>query len=436
MTEAHPEGSDAPGPRTLSWWARAQRVLPGGVNSPVRAHQAVGGVPVIVERGEGPWVIDVDGRRRLDLVQSYGAVLLGHAHPRVTAALAGAAAAGTTFGATTPGEVRLAEAICAAVPGVEQVRLVSSGTEATMSAVRLARGVTGRDRVVKFDGCYHGHADALLAGGGSGVATLGLPGSAGVPAVAVAETLVVPYNQVPELDERVACVIVEPVAANMGLVPPEPGFLAGLREACDEVGALLIFDEVISGFRLGLGGASATSGVRPDLWCFGKVIGGGLPIGAFGGRRDLMAALAPLGPVYQAGTLSGNPLATAAGLAVLEAVTPEDYQALTTRVARAAQAIQAAFAEAGVPAQVPVVGPLLSVFFTDQPVRDAAGARGASARRYRRLFHELDRHGVLVPPSPFETWFPGMAHDDDALAMLVEAVRRAAPALREEPAGE
>ena len=307
-----------PAPATnAEWFARARRVIPGGVDSPVRSFASVGGTPYTVVSGEGAYVIDAEGTRYLDLVQSYGAVLLGHAHPVVTAAVAAAAARGTTFGAPTPGEVLLAEAICDRVPGCEQVRLVSSGTEAAMSAVRLARGVTGRDRVVKFDGCYHGHSDGLLAGGGSGVAMLGLPGSAGVSAGAVADTEVVPYNVVPELDERVACVIVEPVAANMNLVAPAPGFLEGLRAACDAAGALLIFDEVITGFRLGPAGATGWSGVTPDLWCFGKVIGGGLPVGAFGGRRDLMAALAPAGPVYQAGTLSGNPLATAAGLAVL-----------------------------------------------------------------------------------------------------------------------
>ncbi len=317
-----PEASNA------DWFTRARRVIPGGVDSPVRSFSAVGGVPYTVVSGEGPYVVDADGRRYIDLVQSYGAVLLGHAHPLVTEAVTAAAARGTTYGAPTEGEVLLAEAICARVAGCEQVRFVSSGTEAAMSAVRLARGVTGRDRVVKFDGCYHGHSDGLLAGGGSGVAMLGLPGSAGVSAGAVADTVVAPYNVVPAVDERVACVIVEPVAANMNLVPPAPGFLEGLRAACDASGALLIFDEVISGFRLGPGGATALSGVRPDLWCFGKVIGGGLPVGAFGGRRELMAALAPEGPVYQAGTLSGNPLATAAGLAVLGHVGAADYDAL------------------------------------------------------------------------------------------------------------
>ena len=278
------------------------------------------------------------------MVQSYGAVLLGHAHPVVTGAITTAAARGTTFGAPTPGEVLLAEAICARVPGCEQVRLVSSGTEAAMSAVRLARGATGRDRVIKFDGCYHGHSDGLLAGGGSGVAMLGLPGSVGVSAGAVADTEVVPYNVVPAVDERVACVIVEPVAANMNLVAPAPGFLEGLRAACTAAGALLIFDEVISGFRLGPAGATGWSGVTPDLWCFGKVIGGGLPVGAFGRSRELMAELAPGGPVYQAGTLSGNPLATAAGLAVLDAVEPADYEALTARVALFAKGLESAVA--------------------------------------------------------------------------------------------
>ena len=363
------------------WFERARRVIPGGVDSPVRSFAAVGGTPYTVVTGEGPYVVDAEGTRYIDLVQSYGAVLLGHAHPAVTAAVTEAATRGTTFGAPTPGEVLLAEAICARVPGCEQVRLVSSGTEAAMSAVRLARGATGRDRVVKFDGCYHGHSDALLAGGGSGVAMLGLPGSAGVSAGAVAETEVVPYNVVPALDERVACVIVEPVAANMNLVAPTPGFLEGLRAACDAAGALLIFDEVITGFRLGPAGATGWSRVTPDLWCFGKVIGGGLPVGAFGGTRALLEELAPAGPVYQAGTLSGNPLATAAGLAVLEHVAPADYEG-----ARA------------------VVGD---------------GVYGA-------LFHAMLGRGVALAPGPYEVLFPGMAHDDAVLGRVVEAAGDAA----------
>ncbi|HTZ09136.1 MAG TPA: glutamate-1-semialdehyde 2,1-aminomutase [Acidimicrobiales bacterium] len=410
-----------------AWHERARRVIPGGVDSPVRSFAAVGGRPFTVARGRGPWVWDVEGRRYLDLVQSYGAVILGHAHPAVTAAVEGAAARGTTFGAPTEGEVLLAEAVCARVAGCDQVRLVSSGTEAAMSVLRVARGYTGRARVVKFDGCYHGHADLLLAGGGSGVATLGLPGSAGVPPAAVADTVVVPYNVVPELDERVACVIVEPVAANMGLVPPAPGFLAGLRAACDAAGALLVFDEVITGFRLGPGGASAWSGVTPDLWCFGKVMGGGLPLGAFGGRRDVLGVLAPDGPVYQAGTLSGNPLATAAGLAVLEALSPADYEVLATRAGRLGHDLVTALAEAGVPARAPVVGPLVGLFFGEDPVTDYASARASVQRGlYPPFFAAMLERGVALAPGPYEVLFPGLAHGEAELDAVAEAAAGAA----------
>ena len=415
------------------WFARAGRVIPGGVDSPVRSFVSVGGTPYTVVSGDGPYVTDAEGTRYIDLVQSYGAVLLGHAHPVVTSAVAAAAARGTTFGAPTPGEVLLAEAICARMPGCEQVRLVSSGTEAAMSAVRLARGVTGRDRVVKFDGCYHGHSDGLLAGGGSGVATLGLPGSAGVSAGAVADTEVVPYNVVPELDERVACVIVEPVAANMNLVAPAPGFLEGLRAACDEAGALLIFDEVITGFRLGPDGASGWSGVRPDLWCFGKVIGGGLPVGAFGGPRDLLRELAPGGPVYQAGTLSGNPLATAAGLAVLGAVGPADYEALSARVAVFAKELESAIASGGLSVATPVVGPLVGLFLAPAsdgplvPPTDYVTSRALAGNGvYPRFFHAMLRRGVALAPGPYEVLFPGLAHDDAVLGRVVEAAAGAA----------
>ena len=410
-----------------AWFDRACQVIPGGVDSPVRSFSAVGGTPYTVVRGEGPYVWDAEGRRYVDLVQSYGAVLLGHAHPAVTGALAEAAAAGTTFGAPTPGEVLLAELVTGAVEGCEQVRFVSSGTEAAMSALRLARGCTGRDRVVKFDGCYHGHGDALLAGAGSGAATLGLPGSAGVPAGAVADTLVVPYNVVPELDERVACVVVEPVAANMGLVAPVPGFLEGLRRACDEAGALLVFDEVITGFRLGPGGAAARYGVRPDLWCFGKVIGGGLPVGAFGGRRELMAVLAPEGPVYQAGTLSGNPLATAAGRAVLSSVGPADYEALAGRARRFGEALAGAVGAAGLAVQVPVVGPLVGIFFAEAEVGDYAAARtSASSGRYAAFFTAMLERGVALAPGPYEVLFPGMAHDEAVLDEVVAVAAEAA----------
>ncbi len=411
------------------WFARARRVIPGGVDSPVRSFAAVGGTPYTVVRGEGPYVWDAEGRRYVDLVQSYGAVILGHGHRAVTAALSEAIVAGTTFGAPTPGEVLLAEALTAAVAGCEQVRLVSSGTEAAMSALRVARGYTGRDRIVKFDGCYHGHADALLAGGGSGLSTLGLPGSAGVPAAAVAHTLVVPYNVVPELDDQVACVVVEPVAANMGLVPPAPGFLQGLRRACDEAGALLVFDEVITGFRVGSGGASAAYDVTPDLWCFGKVIGGGLPMGAFGGRRDVLAVLAPTGPVYQAGTLSGNPLATAAGRAVLEHLAPGDYLALAERAARFALRLADAIGGAGLPVRVPVLGPLVGLFLSEHEVTDYASARVAvSEGRYPAFFSAMLERGVALAPGPYEVLFPGLAHSDEVLDTVVDVAAEAAAA--------
>ncbi len=412
---------------------RSTRAIPGGVNSSIRAFKAVGGSPYVVARAEGPFVYDVEGREYVDLVQSYGAVILGHAHPAVTAAISTAAAGGTSYGAPTPREMKLAEAIRERVPSCERVRLMNSGTEATSTAVRLARGVTGRDRIVIFHGNFHGATDALLAAGGSGVATLGLPGTAGVPASAVANTLVVPYNRVPELDERVAAVFVEPVAANMGVVAPTPEFLEGLRAECDRVGALLVFDEVITGFRLGAGGAQGVYGVRPDLTTFGKVIGGGLPIGAVGGRRDLMEHLSPLGKVFHAGTLAGNPLATAAGLAALGELSDDVYAELRHRAARLSVALTRACRAAELPAHFPVVGTLVGMYFgeglagtgRDVPV-DFADATTTDEALYARFFHAMLREGVALAPGAYEALFVGLGHTDAVLDRIEDAAGRAA----------
>jgi glutamate-1-semialdehyde 2,1-aminomutase len=413
------------------WFTRASVVIPGGVDSPVRSFSSVGGVPYTVVEGNGPYVVDVEGRRYIDLVQSYGASLLGHAHPMVVEAITEAARHGSTFGAPTKGEVLLAEAITSRVPGLEQVRFVSSGTEAVMSAVRVARGATGRSKILKFDGCYHGHADHLLVAGGSGVAELGLPGSAGVPPEAVADTIVAPYNVVPTLDESFACVLVEPVAANMNLVAPAPGFLEGLRTECDRVGALLLFDEVITGFRLAQGGAAEYFGVIPDLWCFGKVIGGGLPVGAFGGKADLLTVLAPQGPVYQAGTLSGNPLATAAGRSVLESLTPASYVELTERAQGFGRDLEAAIQSGGLRARVVSVGPLLGLYVGsgEHPLEAPTNYVEAKAiidqGIYPSFFHALLRRGVAMAPGAYEILFVSLSHTD---AILAEAVVMAAAA--------
>ena len=405
---------------------RACDVIPGGVDSPVRAFGKVGGTPYFVARGEGAYVWDAAGKRYTDYVQSWGASILGHAHHHVVEAVKRAAADGTSFGAPTEREVLLAEAIRERMPSCERVRLVNSGTEAAMTAVRVARGFTGRDRVVVFDGCYHGHSDTLLAAGGSGLATLGLPASAGVPRAAVADTVVVPYNVVPEVRDDVACVIVEPVAANMGLVPPAPGFLDGLRQACDGAGALLVFDEVITGFRVERGGAQARFGVTPDLTCLGKVIGGGLPLAAFGGRADVMSVLAPEGPVYQAGTLSGNPLATAAGLAVLELLDDAAYAQLSGRAAQLAGWLTDVITQAGLAVQVPVVGPLMGLFFAEDAPHDYESARAADGARYARFFHQMLDRGVALAPSPFEALFPSLAHTKDELERTADLAAAAA----------
>jgi glutamate-1-semialdehyde 2,1-aminomutase len=378
----------------------------------------------------GAYVEDVDGKRYLDFVQSYGASLLGHAHPSVVEVLRHAVGEGTTFGAPTPGEVLLAELMTSRVAGLEQVRLVSSGTEAVMSAVRLARGATHRDKVVKFDGCYHGHSDALLVAGGSGVAQMGLPGSAGVTAGAVGDTIVAPYNVVPTLDETVAAVLVEPVAANMNLVAPSEGFLRGLRAECDRVGALLIFDEVITGFRLAFAGAEEYFGVTPDLWCFGKVIGGGLPVGAFGGSRNILSSLAPLGPVYQAGTLSGNPLATAAGTKVLELVTPRDYVELTSRVQRFSTRLVEAINASGLHALAPSEGPLVGLYLSreafDAPKNFDEAKVLCENGLYRTFFHAMLERGVALAPGAYEIMFVSLAHSDADLEYCVEMAGEAA----------
>ena len=413
-----------------SLFERGQAVIPGGVNSPVRAFGSVGGTPYFVERAEGPFIYDVEGKRYIDYVQSYGPGILGHAHPAILAAINDAASRGTSYGAPTENEVRIAEEMCDRVTGMEMVRLVSSGTEATMSAIRLARGTTGRDKIVKFAGNYHGHSDSLLVAGGSGVAQQGLKGSEGVTAGAIADTIVAPYNVVPELDESVAVVCVEPVAANMGLVAPAPGFLEGLRAECDRVGALLLFDEVITGFRLCRGGSAEWYGVQPDIWCFGKVIGGGLPMGAFGANREIMGNLAPLGGVYQAGTLSGNPLATAAGLAALSHLTPDAYAQLTATATRLQEGMLAAFAAAGVSAVMPRVGPLLGLFFTDTEPHDFDSAKVAADNGvYPRLFHGMLDRGIALAPGAYEALFPSLAHSDAEIDATISAVAEVAATL-------
>jgi glutamate-1-semialdehyde 2,1-aminomutase len=419
--------------RSAALLRRARRRIPGGVNSPVRAYGAVGGAPPFVASGRGAWVTDEDGNRYVDYVGSWGPLILGHAHPAVLRAVRAAAAKGTSFGAPTRLEVELAERVCEALPSVEMVRFVSSGTEATMSALRLARAATGRPRVLKFDGCYHGHVDSLLVAAGSGVATLGIAGSPGVPPAFVELTVQAPYNDLEAVraafercGAEIACVVVEPVAGNMGCVPPEPGFLEGLRALCDRHGALLVFDEVMTGFRVAFGGAQARYGVRPDLTCLGKVVGGGLPAAAYGGRRDLMRQVAPDGPVYQAGTLSGNPLAMAAGLATLERLRARGtYEALEARSRAVAEGFAALAAEAGVELATAAVGGMFGFFFHPGPVRSFDDAKKSNLARFRRFFAAMLEGGVYLAPSAYEAGFVSLAHGRRELAATLEAARRA-----------
>jgi len=419
--------------RSEALFDRACQLLPGGVNSPVRAFKAVGGSPIFIDHAKGARVFDVDGHGYIDYLGSWGPMILGHAHPSVVEAIRQAAERGTSYGAPCPAEVELAERVVRAMPSIERVRFVSSGTEATMSALRLARGFTGRDKIVKFEGCYHGHADALLAAAGSGVATLAIPGSPGVPAGTVADTLLAPYNDGPAVsalfdrhDREIAAVIVEPIAGNMGCVAPQPGFLAHLRSLTHSAGALLIFDEVITGFRLGFGGAQGLLGITPDLTCLGKILGGGLPVGAYGGRADVMAQVAPEGPIYQAGTLSGNPLAMAAGCAMLDLLVGEEvYGPIEALAARLESGLRQAGASARMPLCLNRVGSMLTPFFCAGPVVDFATARASDTTRYARFFHAMLRRGVYFPPAQFEVAFVSAAHSQADIDTTLAAAREA-----------
>jgi len=420
--------------RSHDLFAAARRHIPGGVNSPVRAFRSVGGDPIFFERAAGPYLFDADGNRYLDYVGSWGPMILGHAHPQVLKAVTKRLRKGLSFGAPTEPETRMADRLCALIPSMDLVRMVSSGTEATMSAIRLARGHTGRDKLVKFEGCYHGHSDSLLVKAGSGALTLGEPRSPGVPAALAELTVTLDYNDLDQvrdtfarIGEEIACIIVEPVAGNMGCIPPEPGFLEGLRALCDRYGGLLIFDEVMTGFRVALGGAQARYGVTPDLTTLGKIIGGGMPVGAFGGRRDIMEKLSPSGPVYQAGTLSGNPVAMAAGLETLELTgKPGFYQDLEAKTERLVTGLEARAAAAGVPLTTNRVGAMFGLFFTAaERVTDFAGATACNQDQFRAFFHAMLERGIYLAPSAFEAGFLSAAHGEEDIADTLRAAAEA-----------
>ncbi len=422
--------------RSAHLYRRAALLMPGGVNSPVRAMRSIGRDPIFIASGAGPIIRDVDGNEYIDWVSSWGPLILGHAHPDVVAAVTEAAARGTSFGAPTPGEVELAERIAERIPSVQMLRMTSSGTEATMSALRLARAATGRDTILKFSGAYHGHVDGLLAEAGSGLATQGIPASPGVPQAAAAATVIVPWNDPEALREAVArhspaAIIAEPVPANMGVVPPQPGFLEQLRQAADESGALLIFDEVITGMRVARGGAQERFSVMPDLTIMGKIIGGGLPAAAYGGRRDLMERIAPAGDVYQAGTLSGNPLAVAAALATLEHLDTVAYERLAETTEALAEGMRDAARGTGVPVQVHALPGLLTIFFSERPVTNYAGAAACDTEAFARWCRGLLARGIYPPPSQFEAWFPSLVHGSDHVIRTVTAAAEAFAELRQ-----
>ncbi len=425
------------GARSRKLFEEAKKHIPGGVNSPVRAFRSVGGEPLFIKKAKGSKIFDADGKAYIDYVLSWGPMILGHAHPRVSAALKKAVASGTSFGAPTELEITLAKMVKKAVPSIELVRMVSSGTEATMSAIRVARGHTGRDKIVKFDGGYHGHGDSLLVKAGSGVATFGLPDSPGVPADLAKFTMTVAYNDLEAVKEmaaregeQIACIIVEPVAGNMGCVPPDPGFLEGLRQVCDQYGIVYILDEVMTGFRVAYGGAQQLYKIKPDLTCLGKVIGGGLPVGAFGGTREIMEKVAPVGPIYQAGTLSGNPLAMTAGIETLKLLArPGVYKTLEKSSSELEQGLRAAAQEAGIPTTINRVGSMFTTFFTDQRVKDFKSAKTSDTVKFGNFFRSMLKSGVNLAPSQFEAAFMSLAHTRADLAKTIEAARKSMKSL-------